>query len=152
MKYIVLFAATLFLISCKDTKKSVIETFSNKNPVDQSCECLYSKEDFVPLYATNLEINQKTISFNCAQLEVAIAEKADVNGVPQGCTNLYSLKCVSTKSQQLILNDSFTYSKSETSTDKQTDFFETQKQNPKAIYRFSLNNQNQIIEIEQLKP
>lgn len=119
--------------------------------MEQSCECSYSKDKSYPLYATNLDINQKTIRFNYAELELVIAEKSDIDGVSQGCENLYSLKCVPAKSQQLTLNDQFTNSKSETSTDKQADFFEAQKQNPKAIYRFSLNDQNQIVEIEKLE-
>ena len=150
MKHILLFVTTFFTFSCNDTKKSVLNTFSNKNPVEQSCECEYYKDKSFPLYSTNLEINQKIVSFNCAELEVAIAEKADVNGVPQGCENLYSLKCVSAKSQQLTLNDNFTYSKSETSSDTQADFFKDLKENPKAIYKFSLNGKNQIIEIQRL--
>lgn len=148
---ILFLASTILLLGCTDTKKSVLKTFSAKNPVDQSCECEHYKDKSIPLYATNLEVNQKAISFNCAELEVAIAEKADINGVPQGCVNLYSLKCVSAKSQQLTLNDKFTYNKSETSTGTQPDFYKDQKDNPKAVYQFSLNEQNQIVDIQKIE-
>ena len=144
-------ASTILLLGCTDTKKSVLKTFSDKNPVHQSCQCEYYKDKSFPLYATNLTVNQKTIRFNCAELEVAIAEKADLNGVPQGCVNLYSLKCVSAKSQQLTLNEKFTYSKSETSTGTQADFYKDQKDNPKAFYKFSLNDQNQIVDIQKIE-
>lgn len=151
MRLFKLFILSFSLFACTDTKKSFIEAISNKNPVDPSCDCQYFKDQNMPLYATNIEVNQKNINFNCAQIEVAIAEKADVNGVPQGCEYLYDLKCVSAKSQRLILANKFTYSQNEKTSATQSDFYKDLKENPKAIFEFSLNIQNQIIEIKNLE-
>ncbi|SKC06280.1 hypothetical protein SAMN05660477_02734 [Soonwooa buanensis] len=151
MRLLTLFILSFSVFACTDTKKSFIEAISDKNPVDPSCDCQYFKEQNMPLYATNIAANQKNINFNCAQIEVAIAEKADVNGVPQGCEYLYTLQCVSSKSQQLILADQFRYSKNVNTSSTQSDFYKDLKENPKAIFEFSLNAQNQIIEIEKLE-
>lgn len=147
----------VLLLSC-DKKSNDKGNEAFQNPFKKPCECYKTlqNDSITTFYVTNLSISNQEIQLNCADVEVAIAEMISKDG-NAFCTNLYHLKCVSSKNQNFHLNSDF-YFVNEVPTDSllengnNKEALNIQLQNKKqALYEISLNEKREINQITMVK-
>lgn len=110
------------------------------------------------MYSTQIhkEHHQNSINFNCATVEKAIASMIDLNGNNEYCKNIYDIKCKSSKNENLILSNEFTYYPDEimnremNNADSQKLFYR-ELHTDNQFYKFELNSKREIIRITKIK-
>lgn len=150
MKKTYLFAVISLALSCKEHKGT-----ADYN-TDNSCECERTIKTDSILYASNITIENNSgmsqITFNCAEIDVAIASVSDESGGNEVCTNLYDVRCSSKKNHQISLASNFTYftDQKENQQDPKKLFFDDLREKKIQYFKFYLNRQRKLQSASQI--
>jgi len=139
----------LFLFSCKKASEGISD-----------CICVAKEASDSIITITNpvfeIKDNQGFLSYNCAEVELAIASVTDSAG-NESCKNLVDIKCISNQPYSLKLANKLNYTSAkfkEISIDKESDkrfLINELKENSKQIFELNVHNKREIVSIKKFE-
>ena len=149
MKISVLLIVLIFLSSCKKSHEGISD-----------CSCVANEASDLVITITNpvfeTKDNQEFISYNCAEVEIAIASVTDSGG-NESCENLVDVKCISNQSYSLKLANKLNYTSAkfkEINLNDESDkrfLIDEFKENSKQIFEVNIDKNKEIIAIKNLR-
>ncbi|MBP6576040.1 MAG: hypothetical protein KA796_06725 [Chryseobacterium sp.] len=149
MKISALFLIFIILFSCKKSHEGISDCFCVANEASDSVMMITN-----PVFET--KDNQEFVSYNCAEVEIAIASVTDSAG-NESCKNLVDIKCISNQSYSLKLANKLNYTSAkfkEINSNDESDkrfLINEFKENPKQIFEVNIDKNKEIVAIKNLR-
>ena len=149
MKVSILLFIFILLFSCKKEHEGISDCMCVNGDVLDSVMTITN-----PVFETN--DNQEFVSYNCAEVEIAIASVTDSAG-NESCENLVDVVCISNKPYTVKLAKKIDYTSTyftKISTDKESDkrfLINEFKENSKQIFEVNINKKREIVSITKIE-